>query len=90
MPIDEVVKLKLKNQEDKFHLMFEHNTQEHLGLKESMNENFAEIKELIQEIKDNKANKWVEVLLVWLGGAMAIGLITWLGSLVYKATITFK
>ena len=45
---------------------------------------------MIKEIKDHKANKWVEVFLLWAGAIIGAGLLTFLGSLIYKAIIAFK
>ena len=44
----------------------------------------------IKEVANGKANKWVEIFLLWAGAIIGAGLLTFLGSLIYKAIITFK
>ena len=51
---------------------------------------FDEIKLLIKEVASGKANKWVETLLVWVGGAIGLGLIGFLGSIIYEAIKAFN
>ena len=90
MPIDELTNEKLKSQEKTFTLMFEQNGKDHASIMTAMEDGFKNLADKIDLISDNKANKWVEILLVWLGGAIGLGLITWLGTLVYKATIQLQ
>ena len=45
---------------------------------------------LIKEVASGKANKWVETLLVWVGGAIGLGLIGFLGSIIYEAIKAFN
>ena len=59
-------------------------------LKDTINDRFDKFEEMIKEIKDHKANKWVEIFLLWAGAIIGAGLLTFLGSLIYKAIITFK
>lgn len=59
-------------------------------LKETINVRFDKFEEMIKEIKDNKANKWVEVFLLWAGAIIGAGLLAFLGNLIYKAIIAFK
>ena len=70
--------------------MFEQNGKDHASIMTAMEDGFKNLADKIDLISDNKANKWVEILLVWLGGAIGLGLITWLGTLVYKATIQLQ
>lgn len=57
---------------------------------DKVDKSFDEIKELIKEVANGKANKWVEIFLLWAGAIIGAGLLTFLGSLIYKAIITFK
>ena len=59
-------------------------------LKDTINDRFDKFEEMIKEIKDHKANKWVEIFLLWAGAIIGAGLLTFLGSLIYKAIIAFK
>ena len=51
---------------------------------------FDEIKLLIKEVASGKANKWVENFLIWAGAAIGIGLISFLGSIIYEAIKAFN
>jgi uncharacterized membrane protein YoaK (UPF0700 family) len=51
---------------------------------------FDEIKLLIKEVSNSKANKWVESFILWVGAIVGAGFLGYLGNLVYKATINFK
>ena len=51
---------------------------------------FDEIKLLIKEVANGKANKWVESFILWAGGIIGTGFLVFLGNLIYKATINFK
>lgn len=57
---------------------------------DKVDKSFDEIKDLIKEVANGKANKWVEVFFLWAGAIIGAGLLTFLGSLIYKAIITFK
>ena len=51
---------------------------------------FDEIKLLIKEVANGKANKWVESFLIWAGAAIGLGLIGFLGSIIYEAIRVFN
>lgn len=51
---------------------------------------FDEIKLLIKEVANGKANKWVESFLIWAGAAIGLGLIGFLGSIIYEAIKVFN
>ncbi len=57
---------------------------------DKVDKSFDEIKDLIKEVANGKANKWVEIFLLWAGAIIGAGLLTFLGSLIYKAIIAFK
>lgn len=90
MAIDELTNERLLSQDKKFTLMFEQNNKDHSEIKEAMEKGFSELKEMIRDIAKSKANKWVEKFLVWAGSIIGLGFLTYLGSLIYKATVFFK
>ena len=90
MPIDELTNEKLKSQEKQFTLMFEQNTKDHLDIQKTMKDGFKELGDKIDTISNSKANKWVESFLLWAGAIIGAGLLTFLGTLIYKAIIAFN
>jgi len=51
---------------------------------------FDEIKLLIKEVASGKANKWVESVIVWVGATIGIGVLGFLGKLIYQAINAFN
>ena len=65
--------------------------QNHLQMMEKLNEyqqenrdQHKEIKEIIEKALNKKANIWVEKVLIYLGTAIGLGLIGYLGKLIIK------
>lgn len=72
MPIDELTNERLLSQDKKFTLMFEQNSKDHTEIKDSMKDwfshqdtRFDQIICMIKEMWESKANKWVELFIVW-------------------------
>lgn len=71
--------LKLKNQEDKFTLMFEQNAKEHNDIIVLITKMGKELSDKIDDIGENKANKWVESVVKSFLGAVGFGVISFIG-----------
>jgi len=57
---------------------------------EKTDKSFDEIKILIKEVASGKANKWVESVIVWVGATIGLGVLGFLGKLIYQAINAFK
>jgi len=57
---------------------------------EKTDKSFDEIKILIKEVASGKANKWVENVIVWVGATIGLGVLGFLGKLIYQAINAFK
>ena len=57
---------------------------------EKTDKSFDEIKLLIKEVANGKANKWVESVIVWVGATIGLGVLGFLGKLIYQAINAFK
>lgn len=84
---DKEFSVKIAVLETKQNSFMEQNAKDHLEIKDTMEQGFKLLGEKIDEISKNKANIWVEKFLIWAGMIIGAGLITFLGSLIYKATI---
>ena len=82
--------LQIQKLELNYQSMFDVNTKEHNAIVESVDKMTSKMDEMITKMDEKYASKWVEKLLITIGGVIGLSLLTYLGTLIYKATLFFK
>ena len=75
-----------KNIMDKLEEMNISNKEAHNGIVEMI----VKIEDKLDKALEKKANKWVEVLVIWVGRSIGVGLLAVIGGLIIKAIIHFN